>query len=223
MHTTVADQFVDGLISAGAKRVYGVVGDSLNGLTDAVRRIGKIECIHVRHEEVSAFAAGSEAHMAGSLTVCAGAAAPATCTSSTSSSIATACRCRCWRSPRISLRAKSVFNNGALGFIELERKSTGFINTCTQLNKPNFAAAAEAVGIRGIRLEKPDDVKRGIAAALAHDGPVLVDAVVNRQELAMPPAVTVEMAKGFSFYMVKAILSGQADEVFDLARSNLWR
>jgi pyruvate dehydrogenase (quinone) len=116
-----------------------------------------------------------------------------------------------------------VFNNGALGFIELEQKSTGFVNTGTELNNPNFAAMAEAVGIRGIRLEKPEDVDAGIAEALAHDGPVLVDAVLNRQELAMPPAVTTEMAKGFSLYMVKAILDGQAGEVIDLAASNLWR
>ena len=82
---------------------------------------------------------------------------------------------------------------------------------------------AEAVGIRGIRLEDPADVDDGIAAALAHDGPVLVDAVVNRTELAMPPSITVEMAKGFTLYMVKAVMSGRGDEVIDLAKTNLWR
>jgi pyruvate dehydrogenase (quinone) len=116
-----------------------------------------------------------------------------------------------------------VFNNGALGFIELEQKSTGFLATGTELQNPNFAAMAEAVGVRGIRLEDPGDVEAGIAAALAHDGPVLVDAVVNRTELAMPPAVTLEMAKGFTLYMVKAVLSGRGDELIDLARTNLWR
>jgi pyruvate dehydrogenase (quinone) len=116
-----------------------------------------------------------------------------------------------------------VFNNGALGFIELEQKSTGFLATGTELQNPNFAAMAEAVGVRGIRLEDPGDVEAGIAAALAHDGPVLVDAVVNRTELAMPPAVTLEMAKGFTLYMVKAVMSGRGDELIDLARTNLWR
>jgi len=116
-----------------------------------------------------------------------------------------------------------VFNNGALGFIELEQKSTGFLDFATEFKNPNFAAMAEAVGIRGIRLEAAADVANGIAAALAHDGPVLVDAVVNRTELAMPPAVTLEMAKGFTLYMVKAVLNGRGDEVVDLARSNLWR
>ncbi|MBV8398168.1 MAG: ubiquinone-dependent pyruvate dehydrogenase [Acetobacteraceae bacterium] len=116
-----------------------------------------------------------------------------------------------------------VFNNGSLGFIELEQKSTGFLDFGTELKNPNFAAMAEAVGIHGIRLQDPAEVTDGIAAALAHDGPVLVDAVVNRTELAMPPSVTVEMAKGFSLYMVKAIMNGRTDELIDLAKTNLWR
>jgi pyruvate dehydrogenase (quinone) len=116
-----------------------------------------------------------------------------------------------------------VFNNGALGFVELEQKATGFINTGTELANPNFAALAESVGIRGIRLQDPEEVESGIAAALAHDGPVLVDAVVNRTELAMPPSITTEMAKGFTLYMVKAVMSGKGDEVLDLAKTNLWR
>jgi pyruvate dehydrogenase (quinone) len=116
-----------------------------------------------------------------------------------------------------------VFNNGALGFIELEQKSTGFLDFGTELKNPNFAAMAEAVGIRGIRIADAGEVDDGIAAAFAHHGPVLIDAVVNRSELAMPPSITLEMAKGFSLYMVKAILSGRADEVIDLAKTNLWR
>ena len=116
-----------------------------------------------------------------------------------------------------------VFNNGALGFIELEQKSTGFLPFGTEFKNPNFAAMAEAVGMRGIRLEDPGEVETGIAAALNHNGPVLVDAVVNRTELAMPPAVTLEMAKGFTLYMVRAVMSGRGDELIDLARTNLWR
>ena len=116
-----------------------------------------------------------------------------------------------------------VFNNGALGFIELEQKSTGFLDFGTELKNPNLAAMAEAVGIHGIRLEDAADVEPGIAAALAHEGPVLVDAVVNRQELSMPPTITLEMAKGFTLYMVKAVMSGRGDEVLDLAVTNLWR
>src|SRR5271165_2435491 len=116
-----------------------------------------------------------------------------------------------------------VFNNGALGFVELEQKSTGFLNLGTDFTNPDFAAMAEAAGIRGIRLEDPHDVEAGIAAALAHDGPVVVDAVVNRTELAMPPSVTAEMAKGFMLFMLKAVMSGRGDELLDLAETNLWR
>src|ERR1700746_573492 len=74
--TTVADQFAEVLASAGVKRIYGIVGDSLNGLTDSVRRQGKIDWIHLRYEEVAAFAAGAEAHLTGSLAVCAGSCGP---------------------------------------------------------------------------------------------------------------------------------------------------
>ena len=81
-----------------------------------------------------------------------------------------------------------AFNNGALGFIELEQKSTGFLDFGTDLANPNFAAMAETIGIRGIRLEDAEEVTDGSAAAFAFDGPVLIDAVVNRTELAMPPA-----------------------------------
>jgi pyruvate dehydrogenase (quinone) len=116
-----------------------------------------------------------------------------------------------------------VFNNGALGFIELEQKSTGILDFGTGLKNPNFAAMAEAAGIRGIRIEDPADVEPGIRAALAHEGPVLVDALVNRQELAIPPKITTEMAKGFTLYMVKAVLNGRTEEVLELARTNLWR
>ena len=116
-----------------------------------------------------------------------------------------------------------VFNNSALGFIELEQKSTGFLNFGTELQNPNFAAMAQAVGIRGVRLEDPGTVDDGIAIALEYDGPVLVDAVVSRTELAMPPSITLEMAKGFTLYMVKAVISGRGDEIVDLAKTNLWR
>src|SRR5215831_1305483 len=76
MAPRVADQFADILVAAGVKRIYGIVGDSLNGLTDSLRRQGKIEWVHVRHEEVAAFAAGGEAHLTDELAVCAGSCGP---------------------------------------------------------------------------------------------------------------------------------------------------
>ena len=116
-----------------------------------------------------------------------------------------------------------VFNNGALGFIETRAEVDGVSRlrhrasrTRTSRRWPRPSASA------GSGIEDPGEVDEGIAAALAHDGPVLVDAVVNRMELAMPPAITAEMAKGFTLYMVKAVISGRADDLVDLARSNLW-
>src|SRR3981189_3752153 len=73
---TVADQLEEILVAAGVKRIYGIVGDSLNGLTDALQRQGRIEWVPVRNEEVAAFAAGAEAHLTGSLAVCAGSCRP---------------------------------------------------------------------------------------------------------------------------------------------------
>jgi pyruvate dehydrogenase (quinone) len=75
-----------------------------------------------------------------------------------------------------------VFNNGALGFIELEQKSTGFLDFGTDFVNPNFAAMAEAVGIKRVRIENPPEVDEKLAEALSYPGPVLVDAVVNRME-----------------------------------------
>jgi pyruvate dehydrogenase (quinone) len=116
-----------------------------------------------------------------------------------------------------------VFNNGALSFVELEQRASGFLSTGTELKNPNFAAMAEAMGIRGIRVEQPGDVEAAISDALAHNGPVLVDAVVNRSELSIPPKITATMAKGFTLYMLKAILNGQASEIVELAKTNLLR
>src|ERR1700740_626557 len=76
MAKLVADQFVETLAAAGVKRIYGIAGDSLNGLTDALRRQGKIEWLHMRNEEAGAFAAGAEAHLTGELAVCAGSCGP---------------------------------------------------------------------------------------------------------------------------------------------------
>src|SRR6202167_5493418 len=76
MSRTAADSMAETLSRAGVKRIYGVVGDSLNGFTDALRRLKTIEWIHVRHEEGAAFAAGAEAHLTGKLAVCAGSCGP---------------------------------------------------------------------------------------------------------------------------------------------------
>jgi pyruvate dehydrogenase (quinone) len=113
-----------------------------------------------------------------------------------------------------------VFDNGTLGFVELEMKAVGFVSYGTDLVNPDFAKLAESAGVFGARVESPEQIRPALTAALAHDGPALVDVHVNRLELSMPPNITLEQARGFTLYMVKAVLSGRADEVIDLAATN---
>jgi pyruvate dehydrogenase (quinone) len=116
-----------------------------------------------------------------------------------------------------------VFNNGSLSFVELEQKAAGFLDYGTDLVNPDFAKIAEAANILGARVEKPEELEPALRRALEHNGPALVDVRVNRQELSMPPTITKDQALGFSLYLVKAVLNGRADEVVDLARTNLFR
>lgn len=113
-----------------------------------------------------------------------------------------------------------VFDNSSLNFVELEMKAAGFVNYGTELQNPDFAAVAEAIGIKGFKVDVSDDFEDAMAAALAHDGPALVSVRANRQELSMPPAVTLEQAKGFTLYAIRTVLSGRGDELLDLASTN---
>jgi len=116
-----------------------------------------------------------------------------------------------------------VFSNSTLGFVELEMKAAGLVDFATELVNPNFAQLAESAGLLGRRVEKPEDLYAAMKEALSHDGPALVEVLVNRQELSMPPTITAEQVKGFSLYMIRAVLSGRGDEVVDLAKTNLFR
>jgi len=113
-----------------------------------------------------------------------------------------------------------VFSNGALGFVEMEMKAIGLLSYATELQNPDFARLAESAGLLGLRVELPEDLRPAIQQAIAHPGPALVEVIVNRQELSMPPTITPEQAKGFSLYMLRAVLSGNGKEVLDLAKSN---
>ncbi|RPD50234.1 ubiquinone-dependent pyruvate dehydrogenase [Hymenobacter sediminis] len=116
-----------------------------------------------------------------------------------------------------------IFNNSSLGFVELEMKAAGILEYGTELENPNFAALAEAAGVRGLRVTDPAALPAAIAEMLAYPGPVILDAVVKRTELSMPPTIQKEQMLGFSLYTLKAIMSGRGDEVLELAKTNLLR
>ena len=116
-----------------------------------------------------------------------------------------------------------VYDNASLGFVAMEMKASGYLDTSTDLRNPNFAAMANAMGVLGLRVEQSEDVEPALRKAFAHDGPVLVDVVTAKQELVMPPAIKLEQAKGMSLYMLKAIMNGRGDEVIELAKTNLRR
>lgn len=116
-----------------------------------------------------------------------------------------------------------VFNNSSLNFVELEMKAAGIVTFGTDLVNPDFAAVAQAMGVFGRRVTEPAELESAIADAFAHDGPAVVDVVTARQELSIPPAITVEQAKGFSLYAIRTILAGRADELLDLVTTNVAR
>ena len=116
-----------------------------------------------------------------------------------------------------------IFNNGTLGFVELEMKATGYLETGVALDNPDFAAMANAIGIKARRVEDPGDLEEATREILAHDGPALLDVVTARNELSMPPTIEAEQVKGFSMYVLRAIMNGRGDEIVDLAKTNLLR
>ncbi|GLZ48852.1 putative pyruvate dehydrogenase [Actinomycetospora sp. NBRC 106375] len=114
-----------------------------------------------------------------------------------------------------------VLDNGALAFVELEMKAAGIVNHGTDLDNPDFAALARAIGLHGIRVDHPDQLDDALRDAFAHPGPVLVDVVTARHELAVPPRVGLHEAGGFALWATRSVLSGDGSTVLDVAASNL--
>jgi pyruvate dehydrogenase (quinone) len=114
-----------------------------------------------------------------------------------------------------------VLNNGALSFVELEMKADGLVNYGTDLDNPDFAAVARAVGLFGVRVEHSGELDDALRAAFAHPGPAVVDVVTSRQELALPPKITFEEARGFTLWATRSVLSGDGSTVLEVARTNL--
>jgi pyruvate dehydrogenase (quinone) len=116
-----------------------------------------------------------------------------------------------------------VFSNSALAFVELEMLAAGILGEGTTLENPDFVGLAHATGMFGVRVEDPAELKNAVAEAFQHNGPALIEAVVNRTELSIPPTIKLEQAVGFNLWALKAVLNGRGDELIDLAVSNLIR
>jgi len=114
-----------------------------------------------------------------------------------------------------------VFNNGALAFVELEMKAAGIVNYGTELDNPDFAGIARSIGFFGQTVSTSDELDDALRAAFSHDGPALVDVRTARQEMALPPKVTLAQVKGFSLFALRTILSGGGEEIVELAKTNL--
>ena len=113
-----------------------------------------------------------------------------------------------------------VLNNSSLNFVELEMKAAGFVNYATDLENPDLAGVANALGIKGIRVERSKDLPGSMREIFDHNGPALLDVVTEREELTIPPSIKAEQVKGFTLYAVKTVFSGRGDELLDLARAN---
>ncbi|MER6464341.1 thiamine pyrophosphate-dependent enzyme [Streptomyces sp. NPDC001228] len=114
-----------------------------------------------------------------------------------------------------------VLNNSGLDFVKIEQQEAGFVPFGTDFANPDFAAVAEAMGAKGIRIEDPGDVADGLRSALSHTGgPVVVDVLVDPYALAVPAHVPVGTAAGFTLSAARQILAGRLDEVIDTATHN---
>jgi pyruvate dehydrogenase (quinone) len=114
-----------------------------------------------------------------------------------------------------------VFNNGALAFVELEMKADGIVHFASDLDNPSFAEVGRAVGLHGVRIEHPSELDDGLREALAYDGAAVIEVMTDRQELSLPPGITVAQAKGFTLWATRSVLSGRADEVLEVAKTNI--
>lgn len=115
-----------------------------------------------------------------------------------------------------------LFENHRLGMVQLEQEAAGLPHYGVELKNPNFAALAETVGLTGLRVEGPAQVRPALEKALATNGPVLVDVVTDPNVLSMPPKATIQQAKGFALAMTKMAFTGELEDVTDTVMAN-WR
>ena len=116
-----------------------------------------------------------------------------------------------------------IYNNRSLGFVAMEMKASGYLSDDTDLENPSFANIAEACGLKGIHVDDPAKLPAAMSEMMAHQGPVVLEVDTAKQELAMPPQIKLEQAKGFSVYMMKALINGKGNEIVELSKTNWTR
>jgi pyruvate dehydrogenase (quinone) len=115
-----------------------------------------------------------------------------------------------------------LFDNHRLGMVQLEQEAAGLPHYGVELKNPNFAALAQSVGLVGLRVEDPAEVRPALQQALETKGPVLVDVVTDPNVLSMPPKATIRQALGFALAMTKMAFTGELEDVTDTVAAN-WR
>ena len=113
-----------------------------------------------------------------------------------------------------------VFNNSSLNFVELEQKVEGLVDHYTDLQNPDFAKLAESIGIKGWKVNEPEELESAVKAFLSAKGPALLDVKTSGYELVMPPKVTAGEVSGMALYGTKAIMQGRVKDVTDLLIHN---
>jgi pyruvate dehydrogenase (quinone) len=113
-----------------------------------------------------------------------------------------------------------VFNNRTLGMVKLEMEVAGIPDRETEMMNPDFTKIAEAMGMQGITISEPDEVKSGLEKAFLQEGPVLVTIQTDPNALAMPPKLEFDQMKGMALYMGRMMLGGRMDEAFKIISSN---
>jgi pyruvate dehydrogenase (quinone) len=115
----------------------------------------------------------------------------------------------------------AVINNGSLGFVELEMKVEGLLDSYTNLDNPDFARVAQAIGFHAQRVERPEELEAAVRDWIAAPGPALLDVVTDRMELVMPPKIELSAVFGTALYSAKAVLAGRVGDVWELVTDSI--
>ena len=114
----------------------------------------------------------------------------------------------------------AVYDNGKLGFVEIEQKAEGMLDTFTRLKNPNFAEVARALGFWGQTVSEADKLETAVKLWLAQPGPALLHVHVSPMQLVMPPFMAVEPAVGMALYSTRAVLHGRGGDVWEMVKEN---